>query len=117
TSGSLQGDVIADSFVAGTHGLGIDNLMNFYKHENNEEEKQIIQSFRTQTQLQNIIGFPYIASAAPSLLKLFTTEFHHGITVTCPGFYGPQGRILRLGITIPGFPDNLTNFSFGPHRI
>ncbi len=117
TSGSLQADIPIDSFVAGTHGLGVDNLLNFYNLQSNEEEKQLIQSFITQTQLHNSIGMPYITSAAPSLLKLFTTGYHHGITVTCPGFYGPQGRVLRLGISNPAFVDSLSHFSFGQHRI
>lgn len=117
TSGSLQGDIPADSFVAGTHGLGVDNLLHFYRHDNNEEENQLIQSFITQTRLNANIGLPYITGAAPSLLKHFTDGFHQGITVTCPGFYGPQGRVLRLGIANPGFVDRLTHFAFGQHRI
>lgn len=116
TSGSLQDDVPVDSFVASTHGFGIDNLMNFYIHENNEEEKQLLQSFITQTQLHSQLS-PYIAGASMSLLNHFFEGYHHGITVTCPGFYGPQGRVLRLGIVNPHLIDNLTHFSFGQHRI
>lgn len=117
TSGSLQADVPVDSFVASTHGLGIDNLMNFYLFENNEEEKQLIHSFVTQTQLHNGFGDPYIATASMHLLKHFVDGYHQGITVTCPGFYGPQGRILRLGISNPQLIDRLTSFEFGKHRI
>ena len=117
TSGSLQADIPVDSFVASTHGLGVDNLLNFYRLEQNEEEKQLLQSFITHTQVQGQIGNPYISSAAPSLLKNFVTGFHHGITVTCPGFYGPQGRVLRLGIRNPQFVNRLTDFRFGAHRI
>jgi uridine phosphorylase len=117
TSGSLQADIPVDSFVASTHGLGIDNLMNFYLHENNEEEKQLIQSFVTQTQLHNRFSYPYIASASMSLIKHFVDGYHHGITVTCPGFYGPQGRVLRLGISNPNLIDRLTQFEFGAHRV
>jgi uridine phosphorylase len=117
TSGSLQADIPVDSFVASTHGLGIDNLMNFYLHENNEEEKQLIQSFVTQTQLHNHFSYPYIASASMSLIKHFVDGYHHGITVTCPGFYGPQGRVLRLGISNPNLIDRLAQFEFGAHRI
>lgn len=117
TSGSLQDDVPVDSFVASTHGLGIDNLMNFYLHENNEEEKQLLQSFVTQTQLHNGFSNPYIASASMYLIKHFVEGYHQGITVTCPGFYGPQGRILRLGISNPNLLDRLTDFKFGQHRI
>ena len=117
TSGSLQSDVPVDSFVASTHGLGIDNLMNFYLHENNEEEKQLLQSFVTQTQLHSGFSNPYIASASMHLIKHFVEGYHQGITVTCPGFYGPQGRILRLGISNPNLLDRLTDFKFGQHRI
>ena len=117
TSGSLQGDVPVDSFVASTHGLGIDNLMNFYIHDNNEEEKQLLHSFVTQTQLHSRFSYPYIAGATMSLMKHFVEGYHQGITVTCPGFYGPQGRVLRLGITNPQLIDRLTDFKFGQHRI
>ena len=57
------------------------------------------------------------AEQAHHLLKNFVEGFHHGITVTCPGFYGPQGRILRLGIRNPELIDRLTQFNFGQHRI
>jgi len=51
------------------------------------------------------------------LLKHFVDGYYQGITVTCPGFYGPQGRILRLGISNPNLIDQLTSFEFGQHRI
>ena len=117
TSGSLQADIPVDGFVAGTHGLGIDNLLNFYLHVQNEEEQQLIQSFLTQTQLHQKTAQPYITSASPSLMKHFVEGYHQGITVTCPGFYGPQGRVLRLGLNNPDLVDRLTDFRFGQHRI
>ena len=117
TSGSLQQDIPVDSFVASTHGLGIDNLLNFYRQQNNEEEKQLVQSFVTQTQLHNNFAYPYISGASAALIKHFVEGFHQGITVTCPGFYGPQGRVLRLGVANPALIDNLTTFTFGQYRI
>jgi uridine phosphorylase len=117
TSGSLQADIPVDHFVASTHGLGIDNLLNFYRHEQNEEENQLLHSFITHTQIHGQIGNPYITSGAGSLIKHFVKDFHQGITVTCPGFYGPQGRILRLGIRNPELINRLTDFRFGQHRI
>ena len=117
TCGSLQLDIPIDSFVAGTHGLGLDNLLNFYRNENNEEENQLLQAFNTHTQIHQRITNPYINTASPSLLKLFVKDYHHGITVTCPGFYGPQGRVLRLGLAHPDLIDQLTTFRFGNHRI
>jgi uridine phosphorylase len=117
TSGSLQPDIPVDSFVASTHGLGIDNLLNFYRHEQNEQDKELLQSFITQTQVQSQIGNPYITSCSAALLKHFVQDFHQGITVTCPGFYGPQGRVLRLGVRNPDLVNRLTDFRFGQHRI
>lgn len=117
TSGSLQADIPVDSFVAGTHGLGLDNLLHFYRLEQNEEEQELLQSFLTQTQIHHSITQPYISAAAPYLLKHFTEGYHQGITVTCPGFYGPQGRILRLGLAAPQLVDRLTDFQYGQHRI
>lgn len=117
TSGALQADVPVDSFVASTHGLGLDNLLNFYRLEHNEQENQLLQSFTTHTQLHAQICHPYISMASASLLKYFVDGFHQGITVTCPGFYGPQGRVLRLGVRNPELIDRLTAFNFGQHRI
>lgn len=117
TSGALQEDIPVDSFVCSTHGLGIDNLLNFYRIQQNDEEKQLIQSFVTFTQLHHGISHPYIFGAGGALLKYFGQDYHHGITVTCPGFYGPQGRVLRLGIAQPDLIDRLTQFRFGRHRI
>ena len=117
TSGALQKDIPVDGWVASTHGLGIDNLLNFYRHEENEEEKEILHSFATQTQLHHRLAQPYISGASASLLRHFTQGYHQGITVTCPGFYGPQGRVLRLGLSQPQLIDRLTEFTYGPHRI
>ena len=117
TCGSLQSEIPVDRFVVSTHGLGLDNLMNFYITKNNDEDKQLLQAFNTHTQLHNGISAPYINGAGSALLKLFVDGFHHGITVTCPGFYGPQGRVLRMGLSQPDLIDRLTTFSFGQYRI
>jgi uridine phosphorylase len=117
TCGSLQADIPVDDTVAGTHGIGLDNLLWYYRLEANEEEQQILQHFTSQTQLNSEIIKPYIASASVGLLKHFVNGYHHGITVTCPGFYGPQGRVLRLGLRQPNLIDHLTKFSFGAHRV
>jgi uridine phosphorylase len=117
TSGSLQNDIPVDSLVAGTHGLGLDNLLHYYNLQMNTEEQQLLQHFVGHTGLNGAVQ-PYISAAGTSVLKHFATDnFHNGITVTCPGFYGPQGRVLRLGLSNPNLVENLTSFSFGNHRI
>lgn len=116
TSGALQADIPVDSAVASTHGLGVDNLLNFYRRDNNEEERQILQAFGAHTHMENITS-PYISSSGAGIHKYFVEGFFHGITVTCPGFYGPQGHVLRLGLTNPELIDQLTSFRYGNHRI
>jgi len=117
TCGSLQGEVGVNELVAGTHGLGIDNVLHFYERENNEEEKAILAAFDEHTKISAHKIQPYIASASAGLLKHFTEGYSHGITVTCPGFYGPQGRILRLPLKMPNLVDQMTSFKYGQHRI
>ena len=117
TSGSLQANIPVDGFVASSHGLGIDNLLNFYRHKESDTENEILQAFVTHTQLHQRFAHPTLTSASTSLLKHFTEGFYQGMTVTCPGFYGPQGRILRLGLSQPELINRLTGFSFGPYRI
>jgi uridine phosphorylase len=117
TSGSLQADIPVDSFVASTHGLGLDNLLNFYAYDKSKDEQDMADAFAEQTKLNAGITIPYAFKGSEILIKKFGTAFHKGITVTCPGFYGPQGRILRLGVSSPGLIDRLTHFKFNNHRI
>lgn len=116
TSGSLQKDVPIDSLLASTFGVGIDNLLNFYMHDDTEDETEILKAFSAHMQLGPGLSNPYIASGSKDLLTHFS-EFHQGITVTCPGFYAPQGRVLRAGLSNPSLIDNLTLFNFQQHRI
>jgi uridine phosphorylase len=117
TSGSLQADIPVDSFVASTHGLGLDNLLNYYAFTKTDEENELTDAFVAQTGLDTSITIPYISKGSEALLNKFPNTFHKGITVTCPGFYGPQGRVLRLGLRSPGLINKLTHFSFNNHRI
>ena len=117
TSGSLQADIPVDSFVASSHGLGLDNLLNFYNYEKTEADKNMVNAFITQTGLDTAITNPYAFSGSEVLLQKFSEGFHKGITVTCPGFFGPQGRVLRVGLSSPGLVDKLTHFSYNNHRI
>lgn len=116
TSGSLQPHIDVDSFVASTYGLGLDNLMHFYPVQQTEIEIELLSNFKAQVQLNPNIT-PYINSASAFLLAQFTDGCKAGITATCPGFYGPQGRNLRMGLAMPNLNEQLTAFRFGNHQI
>lgn len=117
TAGGLQKNIPIDEYVVSTHGLGMDNLLHFYRRENNEEEKSLLQAFATHTQLSHQTLHPYITAGSIHLLKQFVQGFHQGITITCPGFYGPQGRMLRLGLNFPEFINRLNSFQYGQYQI
>ena len=116
TCGSLQEDIPVGSFVVSTHGLGLDNLMHYYQFQNTEEEKGIIDDFKKHTGLSNVIT-PYIAEGSKYLASFFNENYLHGITATCPGFYAPQGRVLRGAIAFPHLVESLSTFKSGIHRI
>lgn len=117
TSGALQADIAVDSFVASSHGLGLDNLLNYYAYTKTAEENELVDAFVTQTGLNTSITVPYVSKGSETLLNKFPDEYKKGITVTCPGFYGPQGRILRLPLAAPGLINKLTDFRHDGHRI
>lgn len=117
TSGALQADIAVDSFVASSHGLGLDNLLNYYAYTKTAEENELVDAFVAQTGLNTSITVPYVSKGSETLLNKFPDEYKKGITVTCPGFYGPQGRILRLPLAAPGLINKLTDFRHDGHRI
>ncbi|TWV99356.1 nucleoside phosphorylase [Chitinophaga pinensis] len=117
TSGALQGNVPVDSFVVSSHGVGLDNLLPWYSFENTPEETSLLDAFHQQVALRPGSANPYLISAAPSLAARFTTGYISGITVTCPGFYAPQGRALRGPLSHPQLLEHLTAFRHGDHYI
>lgn len=117
TSGSLQEDLPVDSLVASTFGIGLDNLLHYYRMENNADEAFVLHDFQNHTLLSGNPIQPYVAQGSVRLLNHFTEGYTHGITVTCPGFYAPQGRRLRLPLAFPNLVDTLSTFSSGMNRI
>ncbi len=118
TCGGLQADIPTDGLVASSHGIGLDNLLLYYGLRQSHKESQLLAAFETHTGLDKIGIHPYFASGSEKLLKAFTDAgYAHGITATCPGFYAPQGRTLRLPIALPALPDKLASFQFEGLRI
>jgi uridine phosphorylase len=117
TSGGLQKDVPVDSLLVSTYGIGIDNLLNFYDTTSTIKEQDLLQAFIEQTGLSEGLSKPYINPCSKTLASYFHDGFHAGITVTCPGFYGPQGRVLRLNTRNPGLIDKLTLFNHKGQKI
>ena len=118
TSGSLQADIPVDSFVLSSHGLGMDNMLHAYKDAPNVREIAMEEAFMAHTQWNTDKGRPYIVGCGETLKqRLLTDKVFEGITGTAPGFYGPQGRMLRLPVQDPTLNDKLHRFNYKGYRM
>ena len=110
TSGSLHASIPIDSFLLNTHSLGLDNLLSFYDVENN----QALEAFNVKIQVKyaELAQLPvktYLTAADETLIQLFKNEMQTGITLTASGFYGPQGRQLRLKSRMRNLLETIAN--------
>ena len=117
TSGALQAEIPVNGIVVSSHGLGLDGLLNFYDNWQSINEDEISNSFIKHTGWLPNLPFPYCVKASNQLIQRFKEGTHIGITATAPGFYGPQGRQIRLKAAMPNLNDLLTNYKLGEHRI
>jgi uridine phosphorylase len=117
TCGILQPEIPVHSYILSSHAYGLDNVAHFYPFGFSEEEQRIA------GELTQHLGFPetirpYCAQASPALTNTLASEkTFKGITVTSSGFYGPQGRSLRLGLRTPDINEQLTAFRSGELKV
>ena len=117
TSGSLQEDIPVDSFVLGKYGLGLDGLLHSYLCED-ILETEIEEAFIKHSQWNQNKARPYIVKGSSSLEKKLSSEkVFTGITATAPGFYGPQGRVLRLRLQDKTLNNNMHSFNYKGIRL
>lgn len=110
TSGSMQTDLSVGSILLSESAVGLDNLMAFYFYNESEKQKEFSNEVRNHLDLDIS---PYTADADEELLNRYNHEsFVKGVTVTCPGFYGPQGRETNLEIRDPKLLEKLSYFNF-----
>lgn len=117
TAGGLQADAPIDSFVVSEFGIGMDGLASFYQREISQTEHKITEAFCQQFQQYSFVSGTYVAAASENLKQLFSSSCQSGLTVTCSGFYAPQGRMLRGQPTIANFIEKLQQFNSGEKRI
>lgn len=117
TSGALQADIPVDSFVISSYGLGFDGLAQFYATNFEQDEIALQKAFIEQVQWKEELNQPYFAKANAELVERLEEGMIKGITATANGFYGPQGRSLRLTPNVPDLNERLNQFSFEGHRI
>jgi len=117
TAGSLQPDIDVDQVLISTHGIGLDNLANYYLMDNEVEETYLLDKFSKEVLVGNAASVPYIAKGSEALIEKLNQGYVKGITLTCPGFYGPQGRQLRLAPRFPDLIQKASQFRYENRRI
>jgi uridine phosphorylase len=117
TCGMLQADMPLHTFVLSTHALGLDNIAHFYPIEFSSEESQVLNQIKAQVQFPKGIE-PYLSGASLEMIqKLDSAQVRKGITITSSGFYGPQGRSLRLASKMPDIHLSLEKFNNNGQQI
>ena len=96
TSGAIRGDVPVDSIIISRYAIGLDGLMNYYRRQSSPAESSIAQQAKSILSEDLPEVNPYGASASPELIHKYSTLGRLGITTTATGFYGPQGRSIRM---------------------
>ena len=118
TSGAMQPDIPVDSWLASGKAIGFDGLINFYAGRDKITDPDFETSFKTYTHWNPLLASPYVVNCDADLYgKLIDDEFISGITITTPGFYGPQGRELRLKIADPNLNKKIELFRYQQMRI
>lgn len=116
TCGILQDEIPVDSFILSKFALGIDNVGHFYKRNVTEKTSQLLKEIEAQIQLPKYIK-PYLTPASSILNeRLISPNVEIGITVTSSGFYGPQGRRLRLELVEENMLDSFHDFKHPDER-
>jgi uridine phosphorylase len=117
TSGALQADIPVDNYVVSTYGLGFDGLLNYYQDLSQVNDNELSEAFIKQTNWNKNLPFPYAIKGSETLINKIGFDQIKGITATAPGFYGPQGRKLRLSPWVEDFNQQLTDFNHNGIRI
>ena len=117
TSGALQADIPVNSFVLSEYAIGFDGLLNYYAALPTINENSLSDAFIRQSGWSQHLPYPYSIKGSEQLIQKLQEGCMKGITATAPGFYGPQGRRLRLDPWVIDFNQQLKNFNYEQKRI
>ena len=113
TCGGLQPNTPTGTYVASVKSIGFDGLLNFYSGRDEASDLDFEHEFKMQVKWNDKIGNPYVATADPELInRIAADDMVRGVTVACGGFFGPQGRRLRLPLMDPELNQKIENFEY-----
>jgi uridine phosphorylase len=118
TSGGLQDYLPVNSFVISQKAIGFDGLLNFYANRDKVSDLAFEEAFKKHTLWGKQLTSPYVVDCSEILLqKIHQSDTFAGVTISAPGFYGPQGRVLRLPLADPQLNEKIESFSYEGQKI
>ena len=118
TCGGLQPFTPTGTFIASVKSIGFDGLLNFYAGRNEVCDLQLEEAFKKHMNWSPLLAAPYVANADKDLIdQIAGDDMVRGITIACGGFYGPQGRRLRIPLADPNQNEKVESFEYDGLRI
>ena len=118
TCGGLQPETPEGTYVASVKSIGFDGLLNFYAGRDEASDLSIEDAFKKAVGWNLKMGNPYVATACPELIcRVAADDMVRGITVACGGFFGPQGRQLRLPLADPQLNEKIESFNYNGLKV
>jgi uridine phosphorylase len=112
TSGGLQPFTPVGAYVASEISMGMDGLLFFYENSNTININDLTEKFCLHTHWDKQLAKPYFVKSDEELMQTIAFDMVRGITVSASGFYGPQGRHVRLGLNSPEQNERLESFDY-----
>ena len=113
TCGGLQPETPEGTYIASVKSIGFDGLLNFYAGRNEASDLDFEEEFKRQVEWNSQLGNPYVATENPVLTdRIAGNDMVRGVTIACGGFFGPQGRQLRLPLADPNLNQKIENFEY-----
>ena len=112
TSGALHADIPLGSYVLSHISVGFDGVMNWYADRDKVTIPAVEDAFKKHMNWNPTLPSPYFVKASPKIINLFKDVTVKGVTISAPGFYGPQGRVVRLPLAMPDMLQDIESFRF-----
>jgi uridine phosphorylase len=117
TCGAIQPDIPLGSFIFSEISVGCDGLLNWYADRDSISLVEMEEAFKKHVKWDRHLPDPYFVKASPRLKEIFDDCSVMGVTISASGFYGPQGRVLRIPLAMPDMLEDFESFRYGDYRI
>ena len=112
TSGALHADIPLGSYILSHMSVGFDGVMNWYGNREKVSIPEVEEDFKRHMGWLPVLPSPYFVKASPKIINILKDVTVKGVTISAPGFYGPQGRVVRIPLAMPDMLENIESFRF-----